>query len=79
MTTAELLRRAAAALDEGTSPFSEPFLSANEVTFSQCMTLADLLAAGARIMAAGIENPRSPQAMIMLTALAGEKERETLW
>jgi hypothetical protein len=59
MTTAQLLRKAAAALDEGNDPFAGLFLTENDVTFDQCMTLAENLAVGARMVASAIENPRS--------------------
>jgi hypothetical protein len=69
MTTAQLLRLAADALDDGQSPLANPFLSENGVTLDQCMTMAELLATGARIVAAGIEDPRSPQGTVMLTTM----------
>jgi hypothetical protein len=70
MTSAELLREAADALDEGTDPFSTGWLSEHEVTFDQCMNLAKQLAIGARIIARGIERPRSPQGVAMLLTMA---------
>jgi hypothetical protein len=66
MTTAALLRAAADALDDGQIPLMNPFLSEHEVTLDQCMSLA----IGARIVAAGIENPRSPQGIAMLMTMA---------
>jgi hypothetical protein len=70
MSSARLLRLAADALDDQRDPFSESFLSKHEVTFDQCVSLAEQLATGARIMAAGIEDPRSlaGQAMLMMIA-----------
>lgn len=70
MKSAELLREAAEALDRGDNPFSTSWLSEHEVTFDQCMSLAQQLAIGARIVAAGLEKPRSAQGMAMLMTLA---------
>ncbi len=70
MTSAELLRKAADALDNGQIPLENPFLSDNEVTLDQCFSLAQQLAIGARIVAAGIEKPRSMQGMAMLAIMA---------
>lgn len=70
MTTAALLRKAADALDNGQIPLMNPFLSEHDVTLDQCTTMAELLATGARIVAAGIEDPRSPQGTALFTALA---------
>jgi hypothetical protein len=69
VTTAELLRKAADALDLGMIPLQNPFLSNHEVTFDQCISLAQQLATGARIVAKGIENPKSPQGIAYLLAL----------
>ena len=69
-SSAELLRRAAAALDDGQIPLVNPFLSDNDVTLDQCFSLAEQLAIGARIVAAGIENPRSPQGVAMVMTMA---------
>lgn len=71
MTTAELLRRAADALDESEDPFAGSFLRTNDVTADECMTLAEQLALGARIVAYAIEHPRSTHAQaMMLTMIA---------
>jgi len=70
MTTAALLRAAADALEDGRDPLANPFLSDNDVTLDQCYSLADQLAIGARIVAAGIESPRSPQGIAMLMTMA---------
>ena len=72
MTTADLLRAAADALDDGTDPFTPGWLGEHNVTLDQCYSLAAQLAIGARIVAAGIENPRSPQGVAMLMAMAAE-------
>ena len=69
-SSAELLRRAAAALDDGQIPLANPFLSDNDVTLDQCFSLAQQLAIGARIVAAGIENPRSAQGIAMVMTMA---------
>lgn len=65
-SSVELLRRAAAALDDGRDPLTNPFLSDNDVTLDQCFSLAEQLAIGARIVAAGIENPRSEQGIALM-------------
>ncbi len=69
-SSAELLRRAAAALDDGQIPLVNPFLADNDGTLDQCFSLAEHLALGARIVAAGIENPRSEQGTAMLLEMA---------
>jgi hypothetical protein len=65
-SSAELLRRAADALDDGQIPLMNQFLSDNDVTLDQCFTLAEHLALGARIVAAGIRDPRSPQGLALM-------------
>jgi hypothetical protein len=70
MTSAELLRAAADCLDLHMTPLQDPFLSEHEVTFDQCMSLAEQLAIGARIVAAGIDKPKSPQGIAMLLTMA---------
>jgi hypothetical protein len=70
MTSAELLRAAADALDGGTDPFSTGWLSEHDVSLDQCLNLAKQLAIGARIVAAGIEKPRSEQGLAMLLTMA---------
>jgi hypothetical protein len=69
-SSAELLRKAAEALEAGEDPFNDNFLSRNEVTFDQCMSLGQQLAIGARIVAEGIEHPRSPEGHVMVLAMA---------
>ena len=69
MSTAELLRKAAAALERGESPLTTPFLGDNDVSLDQCFTLAEQLAIGARIVAAGIERPRSLAGQAYVEAL----------
>jgi predicted nucleotide-binding protein (sugar kinase/HSP70/actin superfamily) len=71
--SAELLRKAADALDDGQVPLVNPFLSDHEVTLDQCMSLAQQLAIGARIVAKAIESPRSPQGIAMLMTIAEGK------
>lgn len=70
MKSAELLRAAAESLDDHTSPFCDEFLTWHEVTLDQCMSLAEQLAIGARIVAYAIENPRSEEGMAMLQTMA---------
>jgi hypothetical protein len=69
MITRELLRLAADALDNGVDPFSSVFLGDHEVTSDQCFSLAQQLAVGARVVAAGIESPTSVQGIAMLLAI----------
>lgn len=71
MSTAKLLRKAANALSEGNDPFAGSFLSENDVSFDQCMTLAEQLAIGARMVAHAIEHPKSPAGLVYALALAG--------
>lgn len=40
----ELLRKAAEALEKGMSPFEHWFLSKNEVTLDECMTMSERIA-----------------------------------
>jgi hypothetical protein len=68
--SAELLLLAAEALDEHIDPFHEKFLTENEVTFDQCMSLSEQLAIGARMLAYGIEHPTSEQGRAMLLTMA---------
>ena len=70
VSSAELLRRAADALDDGQIPLMNPFLSDNDVTLDQCMALAEHLDIGARIVAAGISNPGSPQGIALILEVA---------
>lgn len=70
MTSSELLRLAADALEDGENPFSMAFLSRNDVTFDQCQNLAQQLAIGARMFATAITKPRSPAGTAMLIAIA---------
>jgi hypothetical protein len=70
MTTAALLRAAASALDDGRNPLANPFLSEHEVTLDQCFSLAEQLAIGARIVAAGIEDPRGLHGQAYFAMLA---------
>jgi hypothetical protein len=68
--SAELLLAAAEALEDNSDPFTGAFLGEHEVTFDECMSLAQQLAIGARIMAHGIEHPRSEQGTAMLLTMA---------
>jgi hypothetical protein len=70
MSSAELLRKAADALDDGQIPLMNPFLADNGVTADQCFSLAEQLAIGARIVAAGIDDPRSTQGLAMILTMA---------
>jgi hypothetical protein len=66
----DLLRKAAAALNDGRDPLTTPFLSDNDVTLDECYDLAEHLALGARIVALGLDNPRSEVGAIVLAAMA---------
>lgn len=59
-----LLRTAADALDDGQIPLANPFLADNNVTYTECVDMADLLGAGARLMAWAMENPALARAAI---------------
>jgi hypothetical protein len=69
VSSADLLRKAADALDDGRDPLANPFLADNDVTLDQCYSLAGQLAIGARVVAEGIENPRSVAGQAMLMAM----------
>ena len=60
----DLLLDAADALDDGQIPLMNPFLSVHDVTFDECVDLADLLSAGAQVMAWAIDNPQLARAAI---------------
>jgi hypothetical protein len=60
----DLLNAAATTLDDGGDPFSEGFLAAHEVTFDECMSLAGLLATGARLVAYPLENPGAAEGSV---------------
>jgi hypothetical protein len=66
----ELLLAAADALDAGEDPLSGGFLSEHDVTSDECIALARQLAIGARVVAAGLNKPRSPQGMGVMMAMA---------
>jgi hypothetical protein len=70
MSSASLLRKAAKALDAGEDPFAGAWLRDNDVSFDQCMDLAEHLALGARIVARGIENPRSEEGQALVLTIA---------
>jgi hypothetical protein len=61
---AYLLRRAADGLDNGEHPFGDEFLSGNQVTADECFDMAGLMAAGARVVAWAIDNPRDAAAFL---------------
>jgi hypothetical protein len=68
----ELLRKAAEALNDGRDPLTNPFLSEHDVTLDECYDLASHLALGARIVAAGLANPRSEAGAVVLMAMAAD-------
>lgn len=55
---ADLLTKAADALDHGEDPFGLHFLNEHEVESGECLDMADYLALGARLAAWVIENPK---------------------
>jgi hypothetical protein len=65
----QLLEAAAAALDDGQIPLTDPFLSEHEVTLDEAYSLADKLALGARIVARGLADPRSPEGQAVLMTM----------
>ena len=67
----ELLLAAAEALEAGDDPFGGGFLAEHDVTSSECINLARQLAIGARVVAEGLNRPRSPQGTGVLMAMAG--------
>jgi hypothetical protein len=54
---ADLLDKAAEALEQGDDPFHFSFLSEHEVESGECIDMASLMATGARIMAWVSRNP----------------------
>lgn len=66
----ELLNKAAEALENGENPLAEGFLADHEVTFDECMNLAQQLAIGARLVAYGMEHPREPEGQAVLLSMA---------
>lgn len=66
----ELLMAAADALESGDDPFSGAFLGEHEVTSDECMNLARQLAIGARVVARGLDSPRSPEGTATLMTMA---------
>lgn len=59
---ADLLDKAADALENGEDPLALHFLSENEVTLDECFDLADKLAMGARIISWATRNPKAATA-----------------
>jgi hypothetical protein len=56
--SSELLKAAAAALEDGNDPFARSFLVEHDVTFDECMDMADSLALGATLIAWAMEHPK---------------------
>jgi hypothetical protein len=71
MTTAQLLRQAADALDNGEDPFGVNFLQEHNVSLDQCFSMAEQLAVGARMVAKAMDNPHSLLAQEYFIVLAG--------
>jgi hypothetical protein len=66
----ELLLAAADALEAGDDPFGGSFLGEHDVTSGECINLARQLAIGARVVAEGLNTPRSPQGVGVLMSMA---------
>jgi hypothetical protein len=62
--TTQLLNAAADALEEGTDPFAPGWLGEHAVTFDECMSLAEELAMGARLLAWALDNPAEARAIL---------------
>lgn len=65
----ELLEAAAAALDKGEDPLHVSFLSEHEVTLDEAYSLAEQLAIGARLVAYGLDHPRTPEGQAVMMSL----------
>lgn len=70
--SAELLRLAADALVDGQDPLHISFLREHDVTADECMTLADFLAIGARMVAKAIESPKSMEGKAMMFSIVDD-------
>ena len=68
----DLLRAAALTLDTGEDPFTAAFLGENEVTLEEAIRLTHQLAIGARMVAHGLDKPRSQQGVAMIISMAEE-------
>lgn len=66
----EILTAAADAMEDGMDPFDTAFLADNHVTLDECMTMAELLALGARLVAFGLEHPDVARGALNDAALA---------
>jgi hypothetical protein len=64
MRSTSLLKAAADALDDGQIPLMNPFLADHDVTLDECISLAEQLAMGARLLAWALENPRLARAAV---------------
>ncbi len=64
MRIAQLLREAAAHLENMGDPFSESWLRAHKVTDDECSTLSETLAVGARIVAWILDHPQEAGTLI---------------
>lgn len=65
-----LLMAAATALDAGEDALAMPFLTEHEVTLDEAYSLAEQLAIGARLVAYGLDHPRSPEGTTVLMTMA---------
>ena len=66
----ELLEAAAAALDDGEDPFAGGFLSEHDVSLDEAYSLAQQLAIGARVVAYGLDHPKTNEGMAVMFTLA---------
>jgi hypothetical protein len=60
--SAELLKAAADALEDGRDPLELSFLTEHSVSLDECCNLAESLALGARLYAWAMENPKMARA-----------------
>jgi hypothetical protein len=70
MSTADLMIKAAKALESGEDPFGASFLSENDVSADQCFLMASQLAIGARMVAAVLRDPHRPNPAALAYAIA---------
>lgn len=65
----ELLEAAADALEDGRDPLTQSFLAEHDVTMEECHALAEQMAIGARLVACGLDNPRTTEGQAVMMAL----------
>lgn len=70
MRSADLLKAAVEALEDGRDPLTNSFLTDNEVTLDECYDLADNLALGARIVMTGLTDAASQERQVLMLTMA---------